>query len=470
MKQTVEQWIKARHLLQPGSRVLAAVSGGPDSMALLHLLKEMETEWDLTVLAAHVHHGLRQETADRDERFVKEWCENNCIPFYNARVSVEKKIREEGGGVQEQARRLRYDYLAGLMAAESISVLAVGHHADDQVETIVMKQTTGRALLGETAMKAERPFGGGTLIRPLLGVTKEEIYDYCRSHWISFQEDESNASGKYTRNRIRQRILPVLKEEEPLVHRHFQHYADWIEEDRRYIEEQAEEEWRQRIIREDEHSVTISIKGMEALPLPLQRRGIPLILKYLCMHNVPELSIVHIEQFLSLLHGGRPSAVLDWPGNLEVRRDYDQITISMVPLQQTRSAPQPVSLSTPGEASFGDYVFEASFHSPRHTGEEEDLLVIEPAAVSFPLHIRPRQDGDRLPPLGMTGSKKVNRIFIDEKTPFYERPFQPVVTDADSTVLWLPFVKKSVYHLRAGERKCRRPVFIICRRRFGTSF
>ncbi|MFD2706353.1 tRNA lysidine(34) synthetase TilS [Salibacterium lacus] len=464
MKQTAEQWIRDRRLLSSGSKVLTAVSGGPDSMALLHFLKEMEPVWNLTVMAAHVHHGLREEMADRDARFVKEWCEQQNIPFFCTRVFVGEKIAEEGGGVQEQARMLRYEYLAGLMEEQSVSVLAAGHHADDQIETMLMKQSAGRALLGDISMKAQRTFAGGTLIRPLLGVTKEEIYEYCRLYHVPFQEDESNQSDKYTRNRIRQRVLPALKEEEPLVHRHFQRFADWMEEERSYMENLAEEEWTRRIISSDEHSVTISIKGMEALPLPLQRRGIPLILKYLYTYNTLELSVVHIEQFLALLHGNQPSAVLDWPGSLVVRRNYDQVTFARHAAQEeNRAEPDPVRLRVPGTVSYGGYVVEAAYDLPEDVKHNEDLLILEEEEVSFPLHIRPRREGDRLSPAGMTGSKKVNRILIDEKIPLRRRPFQPVVTDAEGTVLWLPFVKKSSYHLHAGYTTRQRPVFLVCR-------
>ncbi|SFM30889.1 tRNA lysidine(34) synthetase TilS [Salibacterium qingdaonense] len=462
MKQTVEQWIRDCRLLSPGAKVLTAVSGGPDSMALLHFLKEMEPAWNLTVMAAHVHHGLREETADRDEQFVKEWCEEQNIPFFCTRVSVEEKIAAEGGGVQEQARILRYEYLADLMKEQSVSVLAAGHHADDQLETMLMKQSAGRALLGDISVKAKRAFAGGVLIRPLLGVTKEEIYEYCRLYHVPFQEDESNQSDKYTRNRIRQRVLPALKEEEPFVHRHFQRFADWMEEERSYVESLAEEEWTRRIISRDEHSVTISIKGMEALPLPLQRRGIPLILKYLYTYNTLELSVVHIEQFLALLHGNQPSAVLDWPGSLVVRRNYDQVTFAHHVVQE-ENQPDPVRLHVPGTVFYGGYVVEAAYDPPEKVKHNEDLLILEKEEISLPLHIRPRREGDRLSPIGMTGSKKLNRILIDAKIPLRQRPFQPVVTDAEGTVLWLPFVKKSSYHLRSGYSTRQRPVFLMCR-------
>ncbi|WP_026702323.1 tRNA lysidine(34) synthetase TilS [Salibacterium aidingense] len=444
MKHTVEQWIKERSLIDPGSRILVAVSGGPDSMALLHFMKEKEKAWNLQVLAAHVNHGLREETAEEDEVFVQSWCKTWSIPFFRTYVSVKKEIAEKGGSIQERARQLRYNYLADVMKQEKVSILATGHHADDQVETMLMKQVSGRALLGDPAMKAERPFSSGKLIRPLLGVTKEDILQYCRTQKIPYQIDESNTSDKYTRNRIRQQILPALKEEDPRMQHHFQQYADWLADERAYLERRAEQKWKQQILYQDEHSVTISVNGVKALPLPLQRRGIHLILKYLCIYFNPELSVVHIDQFLALLQQDHPSFSLDWPGNICVKREYDTVTFFLNSNKHSAAKREAVELAVPGETVFGDYVFTADpLQSEDFSEATEHTLICKPEQLTFPLIVRPRQEGDRIRPLGMKGSKKVNRIFIEKKIPRAQRVNWPVVVDAQGTVVWVPLLKKS---------------------------
>ncbi|RSL28958.1 tRNA lysidine(34) synthetase TilS [Salibacterium salarium] len=452
MRQTVEQWINDRDLIRKGDRVLVAVSGGPDSMALLHLLKEWEQEWCLQIMAAHVNHGLRTDTALEDEKFVQTWCDQKEIPFFSTYVSVGKEIVENGGNVQEQARLLRYEYLADLMREQNINVLATGHHADDQIETILMKQTSGRAILGDPAMRVIRGFADGVLIRPFLGVTKENILGYCRKHNISFQMDESNLSDKYTRNRFRHYMLPLLKEEETRVHQHFQDYADWMIEEREYIQAQAEKEWTKRIVSQDEHSVTISIKGMETLPLPLQRRGIHLILRYLCMTHVPELSVVHINQFLYLLHQKHPSYSLDWPGNVTVTRSYETVTFAVSNKGRETKMLDPVKLHLPGQTVFGDTTFSAQYlQAENQCGGEKHSFICDMEDVTFPLIIRSRLPGDKIQPAGMKGSKKVNRIFIEEKIPRAQRINWPMVVDAVGKVLWVPLLKKSIWS-RQGQR------------------
>ncbi|RSL30050.1 tRNA lysidine(34) synthetase TilS [Salibacterium salarium] len=448
MKPTIEQWIKEKNLINTGDRVLVAASGGPDSMALLHLLKGWEKAWGLQVMAAHVNHGLRTETAVEDERFVQRWCEEKDIPFFSTYVAVEKEMTEYGGSVQGQARRLRYNYLAELMQEQDIHVLATGHHADDQIETILMKQASGRAVLGDVAMRSIRRFKNRLLVRPLLAVTKEDILDYCKEHGISFQQDESNLSDKYTRNRFRHYMLPFLKEEDARVHEHFQQYADWLTEERDYIESQAEKEWASRIIKQNENSVTISTKGMETLPLPLQRRGIHLILKYICVNQIPELSVVHINQFLYLLHQNHSSATLDWPGNISVTQSYDTITFAVKNIDEGVKTIEPAVLSIPGQTLFAGAAFSAQYLQDETLLEgegKEHVLVCRSDDLTFPLTIRPRLPGDKIQPLGMKGSKKVNRIFIEKKIPIEQRLNWPVVVDAVGNVLWVPLLKKSIW-------------------------
>ncbi|MFB4165036.1 tRNA lysidine(34) synthetase TilS [Alteribacillus sp. JSM 102045] len=453
MKQIIEQWITERNLLKNGNKVLAAVSGGPDSMALLYLLKECKFKWEVEVYAAHVNHGLREKTAEEDERFVRKWCSNNSIPFFCKRVAVKEALEKEGGTVQEQARYLRYQYLKSLMAENKLDVLATGHHADDQIETMLMKQVTGRAVLGETGIAPSRPFGQGKLIRPLLPVTKEDILSYCHENHIPFRMDESNSSNKYTRNRFRHNVLPFLKQENKLVHRHFQDFLDWTSEEQRYIEAQAEKEIQRLLLEENEHFVTISAEGLRALPLPLQRRGIHLTLRYLCYSQVPELSILHIKQLIDLLHQRHPSFSLDWPGGVKVSRSYDSLCFMLYNgAGQVSKERQTRSLNVPGQVSYDDMSFIAKkTFNMKGSENQENVFVCKEEDAAFPLLIRKRKAGDKIQPLGMKGTKKVNRIFIDEKIPQVKRNIWPVVTDANGKVLWIPYLKKSSHHVKNPE-------------------
>ncbi|SDI12551.1 tRNA(Ile)-lysidine synthase [Alteribacillus persepolensis] len=454
MKQIVEQWIQDRGLMQEEQKVLAAVSGGPDSMALLHILLELQNEGKVKVMAAHVNHGLREETAQKDESFVHTWCEEHGVPCFSRSVSVREAMKEEGGGVQEQARRLRYAYFKEIMSKHNIGILATGHHADDQVETMLMKQVSGRSVLGDAGIAASRPFGSGRLIRPLLPVTKEDIYAYCREHNISFRVDESNTSDKYARNRFRKQVLPFLKQENNLVHQHFQEYFDWQREERAYIEHEAEKNLKHVIIAENDDFLTISREAWLALPLPLQRRSIHLILKYLCLGNVREISTLHIKQLIHLLNKTHPSFSLDWPGGVKVSRSYNHVTFTVKSRSRGKTdiTDEHIVLSLGQEITYQRAVFLAErMQFASDMTSCADKLVLREDKDLFPLTVRPRISGDKIQLLGMNGTKKVNRIFIDEKIPRDQRDQWPVVTDAKGEVLWIPYLRKSARHVQHPE-------------------
>ncbi|WP_158738503.1 tRNA lysidine(34) synthetase TilS [Alteribacillus sp. YIM 98480] len=449
MKQIVKQWINERELLKNRSKLLAAVSGGPDSMALLHLLLEFQQEWKLEVAAAHINHGLREKTASEDEKFVRTWCRDKGVPYFSKQVDVKEALEKEGGTVQEQARRLRYEYLQTLMSKYKLDVLATGHHADDQMETMLMKQTTGRAVLGEAGIASSRPFGKGKLIRPLLCVTKEEILRYCHENNISFRTDESNSSDKYTRNRFRHSVLPFLKKENKSVHQHFQDFLDWESDERQYIESLAEEEIQRLLLNKHEHSVTISADGLIALPIPLQRRGIHLILKYLCYSKIPELSILHIKQLIHLLHQHHPSFTLDWPGGVKVSRSYNSLRFTVNNESKMEKSRPTRYLNISEKVSYDDVTFTAQrTKNIKEWAQRENVFICKEGETVFPLIIRTWKAGDKIQPLGMKGTKKVNRIFIDKKIPQEKRNTWPVLTDSTGEVLWVPYLKRSSSHVR----------------------
>ncbi|WP_240377872.1 tRNA lysidine(34) synthetase TilS [Bacillus piscicola] len=456
MKTDVERWINEHGLLSKGQKILIAVSGGPDSMALLHFLLEAATTWNITIYAAHINHRLREDTAEADEQFVKDWCREHHVPLFHRSVDVKKAVLDDGGNVQNKARQLRYDALRKIMKDENIPILATGHHADDQVETMLMKLVTGRGILGELGMAATRPFVEGRLIRPLLSVTKAAILSYCEENAVPYRVDESNTSDKYTRNRFRHHVLPFLQAENPLVHRHVQQYIEWTTAEEEYIKQAAAVEINKRITERHEDFVTIPVSRLKELPFPLQRRGIHLILSYLCEKKTPQLSLIHIEQLLTLMQQPNSSFSLDWPAGLKVTRSYDTLLFFFEGVTEEKQGDiSPVVLPLPGQVCIYSFSFQAQMIVPESTwSDDETVLLCKKEDVTPPFTIRFSEQGDRMTILGMTGRKKVNRIFIDEKVPRHHRERWPVITDAEGTILWLPRLKKSARHIqrpKAGE-------------------
>ncbi|MFB5663772.1 tRNA lysidine(34) synthetase TilS [Alteribacillus sp. HJP-4] len=446
MKQ-IERRLRNRHLINSGDAVLAAVSGGPDSMALLNILHETLKADNIPLAAAHANHGLRKKAAQEAD-LVRGWCEQHEIPYFETVLPLLGVMEKEGGSLQDQARRLRYEFFERVMREQGYTVLATGHHADDQIETMLMKQAGGRALLGDPGIAEQRCFGAGRLIRPLLSMQKKEIYDYCREHRVPFETDESNQSQKYTRNRFRQNALPFITKENPNAHEAFQQYYEWTKADRVYIEEQARHQLGMLITEEDEHSVTFSVSALMELALPLQRRVIHLLLGYLCAKQ-NNTSVLHIDKIISLLNEDNPSARLDLPGALQFIRSYNKGTFAeALPGNQPAAEASAVKLELPGTAVFDNYFFENGWYAPFNKSANMDTFIYSPEDITGPLMLRTKRPGDRMHPLGMRGEKKLSRVFIDEKIDRTQRETAPILIDNGGQILWVPFVKKSTFHVR----------------------
>lgn len=211
-------------LLEHGDLVLAGVSGGPDSVCLLHFLKNMERRWGLSVAACHVHHGLRGATADRDEKFVQELCARLSVPLFCARVKAGVHAREQGLSLEHAARQLRYGAFADCARAIGAKKVAVGHHLDDQVETVLLHLLRGSSPAGLGGMPVTRALGAGRakamLVRPLMCLSRAEVLDYIKRNKLSFVRDESNESDRHTRNWIRKKLLPLVETRQPRFRQH----------------------------------------------------------------------------------------------------------------------------------------------------------------------------------------------------------------------------------------------------------
>jgi tRNA(Ile)-lysidine synthase len=306
---------------------------------------------------------------------------------------------------------------------------------------------------GYAGMSVKRAFSHGVIIRPLLAVTKQEIEQYCYNKGIVPRVDPSNNKDTYTRNRFRKYVLPRLKEENPVVHEKFQNFSKFIQEDEDYLQELAIQRMNKIIRKENKIQVALSIPDFESLPMPLQRRGIQLILNYLYNSKLPSsLSSIHIEQVLSFLKRSHPSGSLDFPEGLKVTRTYEECSFGFL---EEKAAPFSYTMSVPGTIILpnGDELI-AEFSKEVLYPNDGAVFVAPKSVVSTPLVVRSRMNGDRMHVKGMNGSKKIKAIFIEEKIPIQKREEWPIVCDAKGTILWLPLLKQaSVISEKADEEK-----------------
>ncbi|MFS0646173.1 tRNA lysidine(34) synthetase TilS [Siminovitchia sp. 179-K 8D1 HS] len=438
-------FIEKHGLLIRGDKVCAAVSGGPDSMALLDFLAKRMNKFDIELAAAHVDHMLRGKQSKMDLEYVRSYCEQNNIPFFSASIDIKQKMKQDKKGVQETAREYRYLFFADVMKQMNATKLAVGQHADDQMETILMRLTRGSSGKARAGIQTARSFSIGTLIRPLLGVTKEQIEEYCAFYQLKPRRDPSNEHRDYTRNRFRLEILPVLKKENEQVHEHFQRFSEDILQDEAFLEEMAKRET-EKLIEKEKDEIRVSIPAFLKMPLPLQRRGIHLILSYLYKKNIGLITTRHLSSIDQLIKGVHPSGKLNLPLGLHVIRSYETCRF--------RFGDEERPLEYYGHLHVGDKVAipnQFTIHLDKAGNqpiqEKDDFIILDPASIQLPLTVRTRVPGDRMRLKGMNGSKKIKDIFIDEKIPLAKRDSWPIVTDAAGRILWVPGVKKSCYDL-----------------------
>ncbi|WP_254853957.1 tRNA lysidine(34) synthetase TilS [Halobacillus salinus] len=440
MEQLVDSFIKRLQLFCPEETILVAVSGGPDSMALLHYLCSIREEWSWNVTAVSVDHGLRgQESAD-DLAYVERICREWDVPFVGATVDV-KGYKQMGGlGTQEAARKLRYQVLENEMSRLAADVLVTAHHGDDQIETMMMQMTTSARPEAVQGIPANRPFGTGRLVRPFLILSKKEIEGYVKLHDIDPRIDPSNKDTAYKRNAYRKNVVPYLKEQNPRLHRHMQAMSERVREDQAYIRKQAESVLEEVDFgTEFTKSARFSIETFKTFPLALQRSAFHLILNYLYVDKTEDISYLHEEMFFNLLNESKPNAELHFPQGLSIVRAYDEVTLSF--------AKKADHTSFQYEISVGETIeFEDGHLSAEWTefAQEEGTydFVCDAHHVQFPLLVRTRKNGDRMRLRGMKGSKKVKDIFIDQKIPAKMRDTWPIVTDSRGEILWLIGLKK----------------------------
>ncbi|WP_078429476.1 tRNA lysidine(34) synthetase TilS [Alkalihalobacterium alkalinitrilicum] len=438
MKQAVKQFIKERQLLEPNSTIVVGVSGGPDSLALLHFLWNESHKENYQIVVSHVDHQLREITSAEDYQFVKQFCEKRAIPFEGKRVNVKEAQIQFGLSVQMAARKCRYDVFSQIMQKYDAHYLALAHHGDDQIETILMSQVRGTKGDVLTGIPVSRPFATGTLIRPFLGITKAEIEQYCKEEQLQPKIDESNFSDKYVRNRFRQEVLPFIKNENPKAHIHFQRMSESLNADQIYLEELTRTQLENVIEKRTNEEIIISVQQFQDLPFALQRRAIHLILKYLYGENYPSLSFIHIEHVHQLIYSQHPSGQLDMPKGVIVDRVYHhcrfRFTTALDSLQ-----PFTNELKVPGCISTKLGIISAKFTS-NLTCEQRNpyTFICDADRLKYPLNVRVKMNGDRIQLIGMEGSKKVSRIFIDHKIEQSKRKGWPLVTDGNNEVIWIP--------------------------------
>ncbi|HWR40916.1 MAG TPA: tRNA lysidine(34) synthetase TilS [Patescibacteria group bacterium] len=446
MLEKIKKCLTQRYLPPEDTCVLAACSGGPDSLTLVHALHCLREAgfWNGELAVAHINHCLRPE-ADLEAEFVMGFCQERGLVCYQEKVDVRGYLEHHRHSLQEAARILRYKALFRMAANWKGALVATGHHRDDQVETVLLQLFRGAGLDG---LKGMRPLQG-KLLRPLLAVSRQEIENYCREQGWNPCQDPSNHKLEYLRNRVRQELLPELEAHyNGQIRKTLDRTAMIIGDVQDYMDQQAESFLRQEMSENGNGSAFLPAQPFGRLHLALQRQVIRCLLEKK-RGTLTGISFAHVEKIAEMLLHGQVGSWQLLPGGFVIRRDYDGLWAGgAIPdrLNLAEALTESMELVVPGEtvlAPLGRKVTariltELPADVPVTTGVF-DLERLKP-----PLYVRTRQAGDRFEPRGMEGSKKLQDYFTDEKIPRQERDRIPLVGDQDG-LLWI-----------GGRRQCRR--------------
>ena len=439
--ESMEKFIAHLGLIPPGSHVLCAVSGGADSVCLLHALYHLRAELDFTLSAAHFDHQLRGEESRRDAAFVAQFVALCCgpqrlpdgsqlpaVPLFSGSGDVSAQAAQMGIGTEEAARQMRYAFLHRAAQQAGATLIATAHTADDNAETVLLHLIRGSGLQGLTGIRPRQ----GRLVRPLLTTTRREIEDYLELYHIPHVEDSTNQDDAYTRNQVRHQVIPLLDEINPWFVPRMADTIRYLRSDNDYLSAQAAAVAR-RARPAGDGGLSISAALLASQPDPIAVRIVSCLLGRL---GEFQFRAAHLTAVVALSRSPAPSVAVSLPHSLTARRVYGELIL----VRGARRSPPfaPVSLSVPGEAvlpSIGWTIACRRAEAPEQPPDTPDHFFLNPSRLTGPLVIRPRLTGDTIT-LPRRRAKTVKKLLIDAKVPRWDRDRLPLLADA-SGPLWL---------------------------------
>lgn len=407
---TVAAYCKEQKLLPESGTVLVGLSGGADSMCLLHILLSIGENMGFSVAAAHFNHNLRGEESDGDERFVTDYCRDRGIPVYVGSGDVLSAAKENGLSVEEAARELRYDFFSETAEKTGAVCIATAHSADDNLETLLLRLARGTGLHGLGGIPPRR----GKIIRPILCLTRNEIETYLTENSIPHREDSSNQSDDYSRNRLRHHAVPALRDVNPAVARTVSDTVSLLRRDEEYLSSLAD-----KFIEEHFRTDRVSVSALCEAPYPITSRAI----RKICGEG---LAMGHVEAILSLARSDDPSGKISIPGRT-VHREYDMLCFGAADTLTFKPV-HPVPGMTVHIPELGLTVFCEDTVCPDAIHKSLTSFLFKTGNICGKITLRPRMTGDRIQ-LGPNSGKSLKKLFIEKKIPAHLRDSIPIIAD-----------------------------------------
>ena len=441
LPRTVRRTIEKYSMFYKGDRVVVAVSGGPDSVALLYILDSLKDVYGIKLHAAHLEHGLRGDESVEDMKFVEALCETLSIPLTMGSEDV-GEIADAGGlSVEAAARKARYAFLDDVLMETGFKKMATGHNANDQAETVLMNLMRGSGVAGLAGMK---PAMEGKIVRPLIEAKRSEIVAYLESKNIAFRTDSSNADTRFDRNRVRSVLIPLIEKEfNPGIVDSLARTASVFSMVYEFFKDEVDTSMR-TAVKTEEGRVTLNLELFNPYPDIVKLFTFHRVLRSL-EDDEQVISYDTLSALLNVAEKSQSGSRIDIGAGIIALKEYDSIVIGR---DLALYEPYEISFNVPGETVIESAGYVYRVEVLKEKPETPDVYKSGESAyfdfddLALPLVARNWREGDRFVPFGLKGSKKVHDVFIDEKVPISERTMIPLVSDAEG-VIWVTGVRRA---------------------------
>ncbi len=421
------------NMLKKGDLVIVACSGGPDSVALLYLLNHVRKKYDLKLAVAHINHKLRGKESEEDERFVKRLARDLGLDFYAKSFEVGSIAKKKKLSIEEAAREVRYDYLNSLARRIKADRIALGHNADDQAETVLMRLIRGAGGLGLSGM----PVVKGKLIRPLLEVKRKDIEKFLRDEEFGFRIDSTNLRKDYLRNRIRLEFLPYLRRKyNPKIVDILNRTASILSAQEDYLKNQTLKEFK-RVAKEEKEKISLDLDKLFSYDIFLQREMLRLAIDRL-QGGIFKTGFSQVERILSLAQKRKAGTRVFL--NIDL---LAEVSAKGLNLYKVKEAKKDQFIAFPGiteSERFGirldSEIINRKNLREKPYSKDEMTVFLDWDKLKPPFILRNPQRGDRFKPLGMKGTKSLKDLLTDLKVPRYERERTLVLT-SKNRIAWV---------------------------------
>ncbi len=421
---------KLDKLLKDKDIIIAAISGGPDSMALLDLLCKIKEKKDITIVVAHVNHKLRKES-EEEKDFVCDYATKRKLIYEYMEI---KEYQHDN--LENEARNKRYEFFKELVQKYKANYLMTAHHGDDLIETILMRLVRGSSIKGYSGFREMLDMGTYKLVRPLISVTKEDILNYLDKNNLKYYLDKSNNSMIYTRNRYRKKVLPFLKEENKNVHLKFLKFSEELEQVNNFIDNYIKD-----ILNDIKNNKGINIDKLLKYDDFIIKKVIEYELSLIYTNDLFRVSDSNTIAIMNLIKLKKSNGIINLPNGYVAIKDYNNFKI-----EYNKNIDEYYYILDK-EVCLPNGVIRVIQKS---NIKSNYVLRLNSKDITLPIIIRSKKDGDKMSVKNMKGSKKIKDIFIDEKVSVLKRKNYPIVMDSDNNILWLPGVKKSKFDVETN--------------------